>query len=121
LGLNQPLGERVPSEAVQVAEPALSTLAQTVLGSVLILALLLAVLAVYTLIKIQNARVDDQKEMSGRLEASHAKMLEAFSKFKITIEGLERTEATGQQVLQAVRDQLVALATRIDGCPRRGA
>ena len=110
----------MPAEAVaRVIEPALGTVAQTVLGSVLIISLTLAVVVVCVLIRIQNARVADQKEMSSRLEASHTKMVEAFGKFQSTLDGLERTESTGQQVLQAMRDQLVVLTTEIRACPKR--
>jgi uncharacterized protein HemX len=102
------------------AEPAISTLAQTVLGALLIIAVLVAVFAIYTLIKVQNARVLDQKEMSDRLEASHTKMMEAFTGFRATLTSLEKTEETSQSVMGAMRDQLVNLAAEIRSCPRRG-
>jgi predicted lipoprotein len=110
----------MPDKLVQAAEPALDVLAQTVLGSVLVVVLIVAVAAIYTLIKVQNARVEDQKEMSERLERTNAKMVDAFSGFQTALTGLEKAEDTSQQAIQFLRDQVVGLSTRIDGCPRRG-
>lgn len=110
----------MPNAAIQVAEPAISTLAQTVIGALLIIAVLTAIFAIYILVKVQNARVQDQKEMSDKLEASHAKMVEAFTGFRSTLTSLEKTEESSQTVMGAMRDQLMNLAAEIRHCPHKG-
>jgi preprotein translocase subunit YajC len=110
----------MPPEVVQAAtEPALTTLAQTVLGALLVITVIVAILAIYVLVRVQNARVQDQKEMSDKLEVTHSKMIDAFSGFQGALTSLEKTESTGQAVMQAMRDQLVNLASKVEACPRR--
>jgi len=106
-------------DAAAAAGPAISTLAQTVLGALLIITVLVAVAAIYVLVRVQNDRVKDHKEMSDKLEASHSKMVEAFSAFRSTIVSLEETEKSSRDVMQAMRDKLVELSTVISSCPRR--
>jgi hypothetical protein len=109
----------MPGTVAQAAEPAFSTLAQTALGALLIIAVLAAVTAIYVLIRVQNARVQDQKEMSDKLEASHAKMVEAFTGFRSTLTSLEKTEESSQNVMGAMRDQLMNLAAEVRHCQHR--
>lgn len=82
----------MPAEAVQTAvEPAISTLSQTVIGSLLVLSWGITIASVYLLVKVQNSRVADQKEMSARLENTHAKMITAFEGFRGTLETLAKS------------------------------
>jgi hypothetical protein len=72
-------------------KPALSLLDNTVLGAVLIIVLVICVVAVTALIKVQNARVADQKALSDKSEALMDKMLTAFTEMKGALESLKTT------------------------------
>ena len=102
------------SGVLEAVQPALTTLEKSVIGAVLIVALGLMVTAVVAMIRIQNARVADQKEASIRLESTHTKMVDAFGNFKITIETLSRAEDTTQQGLQALSREVTALSGKVD-------
>jgi preprotein translocase subunit YajC len=109
----------MPEKVTEIAGPAVDTLSQTILGSVLIIILMVAIASVYVLVRVQNARVADQKEMSDKLEAGYAKMVEAFGGFQTALISLEKTEESGRQAMTAMRDQLVELASTIRSCPRK--
>ena len=106
-------------EAAQAVAPVLSTLAQTVLGGLVILAVLVAVGAIYILIKVQNARVADQKEMSDKLERTNFKMIDAFTKFQGTLNNLEKAEGESVTAQYALRDKVMELGNDIKYCPKR--
>jgi hypothetical protein len=89
-------------------------LEKSVIGSVLLLALAAAVASITLALRVQNARVADQKEASERLEKTHTKMVEAFGKFKGTLESLEKSEATSQQVLTSLGREVSGLSGRVD-------
>lgn len=72
-------------------KPALSLLDNTVLGAVLVVVLVICVGAVVALIKVQNARVADQKALSDKSEALMDKMLTAFTEMKGALESLKTT------------------------------
>ena len=99
---------------VGAVQPALSLLEKTVIGAVLMVALALMVAAIIALIKVQNARVDDQKEASKRLESTHSKMVDAFGAFKGTLESLERSEDTTQKALQELGRDISSLVGKVD-------
>ena len=100
--------------AVEAVRPALSVLEKSVIGAVLIVALALMVASIIALIRVQNARVADQKEASERLESSRDKMVEAFGKFKGTLEALERSEDTSQKALQALSRDVSSMSGKVD-------
>lgn len=100
--------------AAKLVQPALSVLEKSVIGSVLLVSLALCVAAIIALIRVQNARVSDQKEASIRLENTHSKMVEAFGKFKGTLESLERSDEASQYALQALGREVANLAGKID-------
>lgn len=102
------------SAAVEVVQPALSLLEKTVIGSVLVISLGLMVASIYALIRVQNARVEDQKEASKRLETTHSKMVDAFAQFRRTLESLERSDDASQKALQALNRDINALTGKID-------
>ena len=88
--------------------PALSLLDKTVLGAVLIVVLAVAVTAVIMLIRVQNARVADQKALNDKSEALMNKMITAFTdmkgaleSLKGTIEGFKGAEQETQNALKA--------------------
>jgi len=99
---------------VKVIEPALTTLDKTVIGALLVVSWVIACAAIYVLVKVQNARVSDQKEASAKLSTTHDKMVEGFGKFKGTVEQLEKAEQTNQQVLSGLKDQVLVLGNKID-------
>jgi hypothetical protein len=108
-------------EVVQASEPALSTLAQTLLGALLIIAVLIALAAIYALFRVQNARVADQKEMIDRLDTANSKMAGVLTKFTNTLGNLEEAEKEDTKATYAMRDEVNRLATKIEYCPvRRG-
>lgn len=112
-------------DALQLVQPALTLLEKSVIGSVLVLALTGAVAAVILALRVQNARVDDQKEASERLEKTHSKMVEAFGQFKGTLESLEKSEEASQQGIIALGTVVSGLAGKVDlmialGGQRRG-
>ena len=107
-------------ETAAAVAPVLSTLAQTVLGALVVLAMLMAVTAIYMLVRVQNARVADQKEMSDKLEKNYSRSVDAFTRFQNTLENLEKGEAEGTRATYAMRDQVNRLADKIELCPARG-
>lgn len=77
----------IPTEV----KPALSTLESTVLGAGLILAVVVAFAAVIMLVRVQNARVADQKALSDKSEALMNKMITAFTDMRGALESLKST------------------------------
>jgi hypothetical protein len=112
---------QAPSPGALV-QPALSTLEKSVIGAVLIVALGVAVLAVWKLLKVQeeitkvqNLRVDDQKDMSKRMEAITERLITTFSKMENALTNLTQAEKDGQVLLQAMKnsqDTLILEAVR---------
>lgn len=100
--------------ALQTVQPALSVLEKSVIGSVLVIALAGAVAAIILALRVQNARVADQKEASERLEKTHSKMVEAFGKFKGTLDGLQKSGETSQQGLVALSREITGLSGKVD-------
>lgn len=98
----------------KVVSPSLGVLEKTVLGSLLILSWALAILAVVQLIRVQNARVADQKAMNDKSEALMDKMITAFSDMKGALEGLKKAEEEGQKVTQAVHAAITSMSSRMD-------
>lgn len=93
----------------EAVKPALSLLESTVLGAVLILVLAVAITAVVMLIRVQNARVADQKSMNDKSEALTNKMITAFTDMKGALEGLKGTleslKAAEQETQSVLRNQ----------------
>ncbi len=114
------------SDPVKVVQPALSTLEKTVLGAVLIVSLGIAILAVLKLLKVQekisevqNLRVEDQKQMSERMEGLMEKMITTFSKMENALTNLTQAEKDGQQLLQAMKNsQETVILEAVRGQPR---
>lgn len=102
------------STAIKAVQPALSLLEKTVIGSVLVIALGLTVASIWALIRVQNARVEDQKEASKRLESTHSKMVDAFAQFRRTLESLERSDDASQKALQALNRDINSLTGKVD-------
>ncbi len=96
----------------KVVEPAISTLAQTIIGALLVVSWAITILALYQLIKVQNARVEDAKANNDKVTALADKMTTAFTGMQTSVENLRRSEESSQQVLGSVKttlDLLMAL------------
>lgn len=98
----------------EVVSPALSTLEKGVLGSLLIISWALATLAIVQLIRVQNARVSDQKEMNKKSEDLMSKMVVAFEGMKGALVGLKDAEEKGQKVTEAVHAAMTSMSSRLD-------
>jgi hypothetical protein len=89
-------------------KPALTLLDSSVLGAVLVVALVVATGAITALVRVQNARVADQKALSDKSEALMNKMITAFTDMRGTLESLKAvldslkdSEQETQKVLNA--------------------
>ena len=88
------------------AKPAIDTLAQTLLGSGFVLALIVASIAIWQLISVQNARVKDQKDIADRVEKMTAQVSGALQSTKDALGALERAQTLLQTTLTAVSTKL---------------
>lgn len=105
--------QEVPGSGQKLVEPAISTLASTIIGSLLIVALSVAVLAMWQLIRVQNARIEDQKAISAKQAELVEKMLLATSKLTNTLENLQRAEEANASMIQGMKNTFdLMLATR---------
>ena len=96
---------------VRLIQPALSTLEKSVIGAVLIVSLGVAVLAIWKLLKVQDKitevqdqRVEDQKQMSKRVEAITERLITTFSKMENALTNLTQAEKDGQALMQAMKE-----------------
>lgn len=93
-------------ELVKAAEPALSTLAQSVIGALLLLSWGLTIFMLVQLIKVQNARISDKEKDSDRNEKLNQKLIEVFSGVKNSLDNLTAAEKEGQEVIKGVKQSL---------------
>ncbi len=95
-------------------QPALGVLEKTVIGSLLLLSWALAVLAIVQLIRVQNARVADQKAMNDKSEKLMDKMITAFEGMKGALQGLKEAEEKGHKVMETTQASMNTLSSRMD-------
>jgi hypothetical protein len=95
-------------------QPAMGTLEKTIIGSLLLLSWALAVLAIVQLIKVQNARVADQKAMNDKSEKLMDKMITAFEEMKGALQGLKEAEEKGHKVMETTQASMNTLSSRMD-------
>ena len=98
----------------KVIAPPLSTLDKTVIGSLLVLSWVLTIALVVQLVRVQNARVEDQKTLSDKSEKLMNKMLTAFSEMKGALESLKEAEQSGQKATEALKVSIDSLKTSFD-------
>lgn len=101
-------------EVPRALQPAMGTLEKTVIGSLLLLSWALAVLAIVQLIRVQNARVADQKAMNDKSEKLMDKMITAFEEMKGALQGLKEAEEKGHRVTEAVQASMSSMSSRMD-------
>lgn len=89
-------------------------LEKTVIGSLLLLSWALAVLAIVQLIRVQNARVADQKAMNDKSEKLMDKMITAFEEMRGALQGLKEAEEKGHRVTEAVQASMSSMSSRMD-------
>lgn len=96
-------------DAGTVTSSALSLLDKTVIGSLLILSWALTIALAAQLIRVQNARVVDQKSLSDKSERLTSKMLSAFTEMKGALDSLKDAEKSGQQVTEALKNSISSM------------
>jgi hypothetical protein len=90
----------------KVVEPAISTLAQTIIGALLVISWGITILALWQLIKVQNSRVEDAKASNDKIAALADKMTLAFTGVQVSVENLRRSEESSQQVVSSMKTTL---------------
>lgn len=112
---------QVAEPVIKAVEPALGTLAQTILGSICLVAIAVAVVAVWQLIRVQNARAadqkklrDDYKDLMDRNEKLVDKMATAFIDMKSALASLTEAEKTGQSALMSMKTTIDNVNSRMD-------
>lgn len=73
----------------ETVKPALTLVESSVLGALLLIAVAVAIGAIAMLVKVQTARVADQKSLSNKSEALTSKMTTAFMEMKGALESLK--------------------------------
>ena len=93
----------VVEDAAPLVEPAVSTLAKTIIGALLVVSWAITFAAVYVAYRAQEARIADQKAINERTVAIAEKSHTVVAEFKSAIEGLKQSDQTGQTILQGLK------------------
>lgn len=100
----------------KAVEPALSTLSQTIIGALLVVSWGITILAVWQLVKVQNARIADKERDSARIEGLNERLITVFSDFKNSLDNLTAAEKEGQQLLTSIKQSLdTVILTAVQG------
>jgi hypothetical protein len=95
------------AEAAELAgRSGLSVLESSLLGAIAVLCLVVAIFAVWKLNKVQNERVEDQKQMSGRMEKLAEKLVSTFSETNNALSNLTQAEKDGQALMQQLKSSI---------------
>lgn len=92
----------------------LTVLESSLLGALAILCLLIGVVGVWLSYRTQNARVADQKKMSGKLEELIREQTQFTTSMTLAIKELDATEKQQVAVLQRILLEQQALKTTMD-------
>lgn len=91
----------------------LSLVESSILGAITVVAVGIAIFAIWKLSRVQDARVSDREKLSSEkdkllseLITLNNKMTETFSATKSSIDELRSSEREGQEVLRGVRQSL---------------
>jgi len=103
-----------PEEAANAASKAgLSIIESSLLGAITVLALTLAVVAIWKVLKVQDARVadvtsstKDRDQILAEIIDLNKRMIETFSSMKASIDRLCDSEQQGQEVLRGMRQAM---------------
>lgn len=93
------LTEPGPAAVVEkLSEPALGVVAQTTLGAITVVMLGVAIVAVYKLSSVQDARAKDAKEAAEKAEALITKMVASMSESQRTLDAFVQAERQAEQM-----------------------
>ena len=102
-----------------------SIIKDSVFGALLVAAVVLLVWLIRRTLAVQDARVDDQKQMAERLEKAQQrqgeiieKMTEAFGSFKSSVDGFKEAQRAGNDAIHSVGSKVQGLTTIVDGVIR---
>lgn len=98
----------------KAVEPVLSTLAQTLLGAICLLAVFIAAAAVWKLSRVQDKRAEDATASSKRVEDVTEKMTKAFGEMTKTVDALVRAVENGQRLQQEQMNLLQQMKNSLD-------
>ena len=95
------------AEAAELAgRSGLSVLESSLLGAIAALCLVVAIFAVWKLNKVQNERVEDQKDMSRRMEALSGQLTGTFAKTHNALDNLTKAEDEGQDLMRQLKSSI---------------
>ncbi len=92
----------------------LSILAQTILGAIAIVCMVVSGFSVWKLSRVQDKRAEDAVASSGRVEAINDKMARAFAEMTKTLDSLVRAEENGQRLQQDQMNLLQQMKNSLD-------
>lgn len=103
-------GVQAKEAASTGAKAGLTLIESSILGAVAVLTIVVAFFAIWKLLKVQekisevhDQRVEDQKQMSVRMESLTEKLITTFSKMENALTNLTQAEKDGQALLQAMK------------------
>lgn len=91
---------------VEVAQPALSTLDKSVIGALLVVSWLITGTLIWQLIKCQNARTQDQKDMREVSDKTTVIIITAVSDMKGSLDKLTTSDEHSRGILSAMKQTL---------------
>lgn len=95
------------AEAAELAgRSGLTLLESSLLGAIAVLSLLVAIFAVWKLNRVQNERVEDQKQMSERMEKLADRLVSTFSETNSALQNLTQAEVQGQALMQQLKSSI---------------
>lgn len=112
------IAQRVLADVGQAVEPALSTLAQTVLGAICVVCLGVACLAVWKLLSVQEKATLRSERHNEGLKALADKMTETLNKFDKTLDRQIQASQQSQELQKEHTRVLTELQTQFVGTIR---
>jgi len=104
-----------------VGRSGLSILESSLLGAITVLSLLVCIFAVWKLNRVQNERVEDQKQMSERMETLSTQLTSTFSETNNALNNLTAAEKEGQALMRDLKssiDNVILAAVKRSGSSR---
>lgn len=109
------LQQPVVKEVAKAAQPALSTVAQTVLGAVCLLCMVVTCVAIWQLIRVQNARASDQQQFREEYRALVDQNAKLFDKMGTAVSGLKEVISALTEQEKGSQSVLTQLKGTLDG------
>ncbi len=88
---------------VEQVQGSLSTLEKSILGAILVVSWGITIIAIWQLIKVQNARVDDQKAAAAASNKLVEKLTETMSETRSAIDKNREADANTAQALNSMQ------------------